>query len=761
MVVGMELAMRTLFSLLLFFFLPAMLLAQGNDSSHASAKEAAQNASGGTGNAQAVHGGDKITLPPAPATEAAPVVDDYFGAKVTDNYRWLEDAKSPETRAFLDAQIAYTDRYLKQAKVRPELADSLDGLIHVTSWSMPILRGDSYFFMKRLSTEEQSSIYVRHGWKDGAQSAQSAAAVKDVVVKDIRLVDPASFSRDPNTSVSLVNVSHDAGMLAYGIRQGGADEQEVHFLNLKTSKALDDVLPTGRYNSVDLARDLSGVYYSRFTHQGSLVYLHKFGTRPSSDTLLFGREFHSEALGEMDLISAYVTDDGRYLQIEISRGVPPSRVDVVYRDLKKPGSPFEILIWSFDARFSPMYANGEWYVRTDYKAPKGCILKAIAGVAPEAWQTIVPEGDDVMDEASIVGHRLFVHRLKDVKSETSIYTLQGKATGKVEYSGIGEASGLYGEVNDRYGFYTFQSFIQPPTIYRYDTTTGKQDVFAQPKTPFDSSQYQLKQVFFQSKDGTRIPMFIAGPKNAKMDGSERLLMTAYGGFNLSETPSWSPLYAAWMEKGSWFALPNLRAGGEYGETWHQAGMFEKKQNVFDDFYAAAEYLIANKYTSPAHFAITGRSNGGLLMGAAMTQKPELFGAIWCGYPLLDMLRYQKFLLGRLWTTEYGSAEKEKEFAYLRKYSPYQNVKPGTAYPAIMFFTGDSDTRVDPLHARKMAPLIQSASSSGRPVLLHYSLKSGHSAGVSAAQLIEDYADQLTFLWTETGNATGSTALNPK
>ena len=698
-----------------------------------------------------IHGKDHITLPSPPETEKIPVVDNYFGTKITDDYRWLEDAKSPETRAFLDAQIAYTDRYLKQAKVRSELAETLDGLIRVTSWSTPIQRGDSFFFSKRLSSEEQSSIYVRHGWAAPKSPSPNATNAKSADLgKDIRLVDPAALSRDPNLSVSISAIAHDGSLLAYGVRQGGADEQEIRFLNVKTGKTMEDTLPSARYNSVDLTPDLTGVFYSVFTHKGSLVYLHKFGTRPSSDVLLFGREFRSEPLGELDLISAHVTDDGRYLEVTITRGVPARRIDVVFRDLKKPGAPFDILIWGFDSRFSTHYANGEWYLRTDYKAPNGRILKASPGVAPEAWQTIVPEGKDVIDESSIVGNKLFVHRLKDVKSETTIYSLNGKAEGTLPYAGIGDASGLSGEVKDRFGFYSFQSFIQPPTIYRYDTVTGKQEIFAQPKTPFDASQYELKQVFYKSKDGTRIPMFIAGKKGLKTDGSERLLMTGYGGFNLSETPGWSPLWAAWMQQGGWFALPNMRAGGEYGEAWHQAGMFEKKQNVFDDWYAAAEYLIANKYTSPEHFAISGRSNGGLLMGASMTQRPELFGAIWCGYPLLDMLRYQKFLFGRLWTTEYGSAENEKDFAYLRKYSPYQNVKPGTKYPAIMFFTGDSDTRVDPLHARKMTPLMQAASTSGRPVLLHYSLKGGHSAGVAAAQLIDDYADQLAFLWTETG-----------
>jgi prolyl oligopeptidase len=292
--------------------------------------------------------------------------------------------------------------------------------------------------------------------------------------------------------------------------------------------------------------------------------------------------------------------------------------------------------------------------------------------------------------------------------------------------------------------------VTPWTTYRLDTATGKREVFFRPRISFDSSQYELKQVFFKSKDGTRIPMFIAGKKGLKQDGTERLLMTGYGGFDVSMTPGWNPEYAWWLEQGGWFALPNLRGGGEYGENWHEQAMFEKKQNVFDDWFAAAEYLIANKYTSAEHFAITGRSNGGLLMGAAITERPELYSAVLCGYPLLDMLRYQKFLVGSFWTTEYGSAENEKQFPYLLKYSPYQNVKGGTAYPAVMFFTGDSDTRVDPLHARKMTALLQAASSSGRPILLHYSLAGGHSAGVSVDQQIQDDADQLTFLWAETG-----------
>jgi len=328
--------------------------------------------------------------------------------------------------------------------------------------------------------------------------------------------------------------------------------------------------------------------------------------------------------------------------------------------------------------------------------------------------------------------------------------LDGKPAGQIGYDTIGSASQLSGKTTDRYGFFSFQSIIMPPTSYRLDTATGKREVFFQPRVPFDSSQYQLKQVFFKSTDGTAVPMFIAGKKGLKQDGTERLLMMGYGGFDVSLTPLWNPSFAWWMGQGGWFAVPNLRGGGEYGEQWHEAAMFEKKQNVFDDWFAAARYLINNKYTSPEHFAIRGRSNGGLLMGASITQHPELFGAVWCGYPLLDMLRYQRFKVGYYWTTEYGSAENEKQFPYLLKYSPYQNVKAGTAYPAVMFFTGDSDTRVDPLHARKMTAELQAASSSGRPILLHYGVGGGHSAGVSVDQEIQDDTDELTFLWTETG-----------
>ena len=683
---------------------------------------------------QTIHSRSGFTLPPPPEAKVALVTDDYFGTKVVDDYRWLEDANSPETKAFIDDENTYTARYFDQARMRPQFADDLDQLEHVTTWTIPILRGNDLFFEKTLAGEGQASIYVRHGWTE----------------KEKRLIDPAQFSRDPNTSVDLADVSRDGTLLAYFVREGGSDDTTVHVLNVKTGKTLFDVIPRGDYMGVLFTPDGSGLYYSLRTAKGPLLFEHKLGTLAGRDTLVFGHEFRGEELGPGDLIFPAVSDDYRYLVLEIDRGVPAKRVDIVYRDLTKPGSYFDVLIWGVDSRFSADEVKGVWYVKTDYKAPNGCILKAYPGIMPDAWDKVVPEAADPIEGFNIVGDRIYVDRLHDVKTETTVYSLEGKPVGSVEYDGIGAATTMAGRSTDRYGFFSFESFIMPPTIYRLDTMTGKREIFAQTKVPFDTSEYELKQVFYQSKDGTRVPMFIAGKIGLKQDGSERLLMTGYGGFDVSMLPAWNAVFAAWMEEGGWFALPNLRGGGEYGEQWHEQGMFGKKQNVFDDFFAAAEYLIANKYTSPEHFAIMGRSNGGLLMGAAITQRPDLFSAVECGYPLLDMLRYQKFEEGPLWTTEYGSSDNKKQFEYLLKYSPYQNVKAGTRYPAVLFWTGASDTRVDPMHARKMTALLQADSSSGRPILLHYSVAGGHSSGVSVDQEIQDGTDQLTFLWTETG-----------
>lgn len=685
-----------------------------------------------------VHGKEGITLPAPPAVARQPVTDIYHQANgpdvsVTDDYRWLEDAKSPETRAYIAAQNAYTDKYLDQVKNLPQIRTQMAALLKVDQMSPPMRRGDRLFFTRRLAGENQASIYMRTGLHGS----------------DVRLIDGTKLSADGNTSAGLLGAREDGSTLIYGVRVGGADEEEIHFLDLGSRKELGDVLPSARYTSTEFSPDGKGIYYSRyFPHEGPRVFYHAFGAQ-SEDTMLLGRSYRGEPLDELDYIDVRVTENGHYLVMTIERGVPAKRVDILLKDLRTPDSPLTPLVYGYDNRFSALVDGDTFFIETDLGAPNHRILQARMDVKPEQWKTVIPEAKDVLEEASIVAHRFFVLRLHDVKSELTAYTLDGKATGTIDFPGIGSGSGLRGRAQDHDGFYVFNSFIRPPTIFHYDVASGKSDVFYAQKVPFDSDEYELRQVFYTSRDGTRVPMFIAGKKGLKRDGSERLLMTGYGGFQVSETPDWNPEYAWWMQQGGWFALPNLRGGSEYGENWHKAAMFDKKQNVFDDWFAAAEYLIKEKYTSPEHFAIRGRSNGGLLMGASMTQRPDLFGAIWCGYPLLDMLRYQKFLVGRTWTTEYGSAENPGDFAYIYNYSPYQHVVAGTRYPAIMFFTGDGDTRVDPLNARKMTPLVQRSSASQRPVLLHYSVKGGHSAGISQSQLVEDYSDEMAFLWTET------------
>ena len=688
-----------------------------------------------------ISGKDGITLPNPPVVNTTPVVDDYQSTdasvptKVTDRYRWLEDAQSPETRTFIAAQNAYTAQYFSQVKMLPRVVDEMGKLLKVDYMSVPEQRGERYFFSRRGAEENQASIYMRKGLHG----------------PDERLIDAGKLSADQNTSVTMQGLTEDGSLLTYGVRVGGADEEEIHFLDTATRKESGDVLPRARYYGVGVTPNKAGVYYSkRFAGEGTRVFYHKFGTPLENDPMILGKEYRGEKLGEIDGIGVGVTENGHYLVFHIGRGVPAKREDILIKDLRVADSPIVPLVYGIDSRFDEFNVGDTFYVRTDYKSPNGRILKVVQGKSPDEWTTIIPEGKDVLESSNVVGGKLYVLRLKDVKSELTIYSLEGKPLGKIDFPGIGAGSTLYGRPVDTGGFYTFQSIITPRTIYHYDTKTGKSEIFDTSKVPFDSSQYEVKQVFYTSKDGTKVPMFIAGRKGLKQDGSARLLMTGYGGFALSETPVWNPEYAWWLQQGGWFALPNLRGGDEYGEEWHKAAMFEKKQNVFDDWFAAAEYLIANKYTTAAGFAIRGRSNGGLLMGASMTQRPDLFGAIWCGYPLLDMLRYQRFEMGRTWTTEYGSAENAKDYPYILKYSPYQNVKAGTKYPAIFFFTGDGDTRVDPMNARKMTPLMQAASTSGRPILLHYSLKGGHSAGVSQTQLVQDYADEMAFLWTETG-----------
>ncbi len=692
----------------------------------------------------AIHGDNGVVLGAPPAVAVKPVTDVVGGHTITDDYRWLEDQKAADTRAFIGAETEYTDSYFAQIKpLRERLVARLTELSRVDQVSVPMEEHGRFFYTKRLAAENQASIYYRVGL-EGAE---------------IKLVDAGTLSSDGNASVSIADISSDGKLLVYGVRHGGADEETVRVLDVETKKNLSDELPLARYSGFGLSGKT--LYYAKIlANGGAAVFEHAMGTTADKDVQVFGGSYRGETLGPLDLVGCRVSENGHWLVVTIGHGVPSTREDILLQDLRKPGAGLEPLVFGVESRFQLHMDGDRMFVNTDLGAPNGKVLRASFGdPTTKSWPVVVAEGKSPIDAVSIAGGRMFVGRLVDVKSETTIYSLPesgpAKQVGTIAYPTIGTGSVVRGRADSKTGFYTFSSFTVPPTIYRYDIAAGKTTVWDRSKVPFDADQYEVKQVFYTSKDGTRVPTFIAGRKGLKMDGTAPLLMTGYGGFLISETPSFNAKYAWWMEQGGFFALPNMRGGGEYGETWHKAGMFAHKQNVFDDWFAAAEYLIANKYTTTKRFAITGRSNGGLLMGASMTQRPDLFGAILCGYPLLDMSRYQKFLVGRWWTTEYGSAEKPEQAEYILKYSPYQNVRAGVKYPAIMFFTGDSDTRVAPLHARKMAALMQATvmaepADERRPVLLHYDVKAGHSAGVSVDQLVNDMADELGFLWNETG-----------
>lgn len=448
-----------------------------------------------------IQGRDGITLPNPPVVKTEPVVDEYQSAqpgvqtKITDPYRWLEDAHSPDTRAFITAQNAYTAQYFSQVKMLPAVVDEITKLLCVDFISTPTRRGDRYFFSKRSADENQASIYMRVGLHG----------------VDEKLIDGGKLSADQNTSVNTMNLTDDGSMMAYGVRVGGADEVEVHFLDVATRKETGDVMPRARYSGVDISPDKAGVYYSKlFPHEGNRVFYHKFGTPLDSDAMILGKEYHGEKLGEIDGVSVRTTQNGHYLVFRIGRGVPATREDILVKDLRVPDSPIVPLVYGIDSRFGEFNVGDTFYVRTDYKAPSGRVLKVVQGKSPDEWPVIIPEGKDVLEAVNVVGGKMYVLRLKDVKSEVTIYSMEGKEEGHIAFPGIGAGSTLSGRAVDTDGFYTFQSIITPPTIFHYDTKTGRSEVFNSEKVPFDSTQYEVKQVFYTSKDGTKVPMFIAG-----------------------------------------------------------------------------------------------------------------------------------------------------------------------------------------------------------------------------------------------------------
>jgi prolyl oligopeptidase len=666
-----------------------------------------------------------------PPTNRVDVTDTYHGVEVVDPYRWLEDQNSPETRAWIEAQNAYTKSVVNGWNGRAAIATRLTQLLKIETISTPTVENGYYFFTKRLIDQDQPVLYRRHGLKG----------------EDKVLVDPNTMSADKNVSVSLEDVSHNGLLIAYGIRHGGQDEVEIRFKNTDTLQDLPDVMPKGRYfGGVAITRDLSGIYYGRQEKDGPRVYYHAMGTDPSTDHELFGKGYDPSKL-----VGVGLSEDGRYLLMVVYYGSAAQKTEVYVQNLAEKG-PIVPIVNDIDAQFSPAIAGDSVYLVTDWNAPNKRVIRVdLKSPGREHWHDIIPTREDAsITGLSPVGGKLFVDYLHNVASQTSEFTTDGKHVGDVKLPGIGTASGLSGKWDNSEAFYSFTSFTTPTQILRLDTHSGKEEVWAQLHVPVDPSKFEVKQVFYPSKDGTKIPMFLVYQKGLKLDGARPTLLYGYGGFAVSLTPSFSSRAVLWAENGGVFAIANLRGGGEFGEKWHRAGMLANKQNVFDDFEAAAQWLEENKYTSREKLAIEGGSNGGLLVGAAITQRPELYRAALCEVPLLDMLRYQNFLVARFWVPEYGSSEDAEQFKALYAYSPYQHVVKGTQYPAVMFVTGDSDTRVAPLHARKMTALMQWATGSDKPILLHYDTNAGHSAGQPITKTIEDLADQQSFLFWQLG-----------
>jgi len=670
------------------------------------------------------------TPPHYPATPVEVVRDTLHGVVIEDPYRWLESKDAPETRAWLQRQIAFTDSALATIPGRDRLHARLEQLLKVDAQEAPTERAGRYFFWKRGAGQDQRVLCMRRG----------------PTGPDEVLVDGNTLSADRTTSVSFVDITTDGTLAAIGTRQGGEDEQSVSFLDVDTHQELKDRLPRARYFAIAIEPDRRGVYYSKYTKEGSRVLYHAMGSDPAQDRLLFG-----EGRGPEQIVDASLSEDGKWLLLTVYHGSSGDQTELWVENLATHG-PLVPIVNDVQAFFSsPVFAGNRIYVRTNWNASNGKIVRVdLTHPARASWKEVVPAGPYAIDDFAVAGGKLFVNYLENVVSKVRIFDPNGKPAGEVTLSAIGTASVLKGRWGSNEAFFGFESFLIPPTIYRVDVPTGVATEWWHAPVPLKSDEFEVKQVWYASKDLTKIPMFLVYRKGLSLDGRNPAYLTGYGGFTVNITPRFSATCAAWVEHGGVYAVPNLRGGSEFGEAWHRAGMLEKKQNVFDDFIAASEWLVRNRYTRPERLAIEGGSNGGLLVGAAFTQRPNLYQAVICAVPLLDMLRYQNFLVARFWVPEYGSSEDPKQFDFLRAYSPYQHVRAGTDYPAVMFVSGDSDTRVDPLHARKMAALLQASTGGDRPILLHYDTKSGHAGGKPVSKQIDDGTDELLFLFKQLG-----------
>jgi prolyl oligopeptidase len=666
-------------------------------------------------------------------------IDYYHGTKVADPYRWLENPDAEESRAWIEAQNKLTFSFLDQIPARQKIKERLTKLWNYEKYLPPFKEGGRYFYYKNDGLQNQNVLYI-------TERLEGAPRV---------LLDPNKLSSDGTVALTGLAISDDGKLMAYSLSSSGSDWQEWKVRDVATGKDLGDHLKWSKFSGAAWTPDNKGFFYSRYDEPNEKtkleeanyfqkLYYHRVGTKQSEDVLVYERKDQKE-WG----FAGAVSEDGRYLIISVWRGTDPKNL-LFYKDLKAEDGKVVELIKDFEASYSFIGNDGPvFYFRTDWQAPRGRLI-AIDTTKPEKnnWQEIVAETTDTIDadtSISFVNNQFIVPYLKDARSNIRIFDMRGKFIREIELPGIGTTAGFAGKRKDKETFYLFTGFTTPTTVYRYDLTTGKSTVWRAPKVDFNPDNYETKQVFYKSKDGTKVPMFITHKKGLKLDGNNPTYLYAYGGFNVSLTPGFSISNLVWMEMGGVYAQPNLRGGGEYGEAWHEAGTKLKKQNVFDDFIAAAEWLIANKYTSSPKLAIGGGSNGGLLVGAAITQRPDLFGAALPAVGVMDMLRFQKFTIGWAWTSDYGSSENAEEFMALYAYSPLHNIKPGATYPPTLITTADHDDRVVPAHSFKFAATMQEAQAGSNPILIRIETKAGHGAGKPTAKIIEEIADKWGFL----------------
>ena len=680
------------------------------------------------------------TAPPKAALK--PVIDVLHGTKILDNYRWLEDGTTSETQKWVEQELAYTRALLDPLPGRDAIHRRLTELLSIGVVTPPQIAGKYYFYTKREGMQNQPILYVREG----------------VAGADRALVDANEFAADGTIALDWFQPSDNGRYVAYGTSAAGSEMSTLHIIETKTGATLPDIIERTRAASIAWQHDNRGFYYTRYPKKGDVpagqemynrhVFYHELGTDPATDDLIFG-----EGRDPEDWPSVALSNDGRWLLINVSQGWTKSELFLM--DLKNNIPPTRVTTGKNFLYGGEVY-DGKLYVTTNEDAPRYRVFVAEAGnYDHEAWKELIPQTDAVLQGTSIFGGKLFAQYEQNASSQLKIFDLDGKKLSDLSLPAIGTVFATGGRWNRDEVFYGFQSFTFAPSIYRYDLKDNSSSLWTKVDAPsIDPSAYEVQQEWFASKDGTRVPMFVVHKKGLQKTGHNPTLLTAYGGFNVSLTPTFSRTAYLWMEHGGIYAVANLRGGAEFGEDWHRAGMLDKKQNVFDDMIAAAEHLISEKYTDPKHLAIQGGSNGGLLMGAMITQRPDLFRAVVCQVPLLDMIHYQDFQIAKLWIPEYGTSENADQFKWLYAYSPYHHVKAGAEYPAILFMTADTDTRVDPMHAKKMAALMQAEAKNGashtRPILLRIETKAGHGAGKPVTKQIEEFTDVYSFLFWQLG-----------